>query len=59
MSKKINLSEHDSQFVLDATGMKIGIVVSEWNPEITNSLYKAAFDKLLLFEKLLKLRKCF
>src|SRR3954463_3905509 len=30
----------------DAAGMRIAIVVSEWNSEITEALYKAAFDCL-------------
>lgn len=29
-----------------AEGMRFGIVVSEWNPEITNALYQGAFDTL-------------
>ena len=46
--KKINLSEHDASKIPSARGMKIGIVVSEWNPEITESLFDAAHQTLLL-----------
>jgi 6,7-dimethyl-8-ribityllumazine synthase len=40
--KKSNLSEYNAGEVPSAKGMKVGIVVSEWNPEITSSLFKAA-----------------
>ena len=44
--KKTNLSNHKAAAVPSAKGMKIGIVVSEWNPEITESLFEAAFKTL-------------
>lgn len=37
-----NLSDHDSSKVPDASGMIIGIVVSEWNEQITSNLLKGA-----------------
>ena len=46
-AKKKNLSKYDASDVPSAKGMKIGIVVSEWNPEITDALYDAAFATLL------------
>ena len=45
--KKTNLSKHDTSKIPSAKGMKIAIVVSEWNPSITEALYKGAFDTLL------------
>ncbi len=44
--KKKNLSSHDSTKIPSAKGMKIAIVVSEWNPEITESLFNAAHKTL-------------
>jgi len=44
--KKKDLSNQDYYDLLSATGLKIGIVVSEWNPEITNSLLEAATSEL-------------
>ena len=41
-----NLSEYDSSTIPDASGMCIGIVVSEWNKKITGSLLKGAVDTL-------------
>ncbi|CAN5635935.1 6,7-dimethyl-8-ribityllumazine synthase [soil metagenome] len=45
--KKINLSEYKSDEIPSAKGMKIGIVVSEWNPEITESLFDGAYQTLI------------
>ena len=42
----VNLSEYDINSVPTAVGMRVGIVVSEWNNEITEALYKGAFDVL-------------
>jgi 6,7-dimethyl-8-ribityllumazine synthase len=42
-----NLSEFDATELPDATGMRIGLVVSEWNPEITGALYQGARETLL------------
>src|SRR5689334_17732579 len=46
-SKKINLSAHDPSGIPSAKGMKIAIVVSEWNPEITEALYYGAVVSLI------------
>jgi len=45
--KKVNLSAYKSSEIPSAKGMKIGIVVSEWNPEITESLFEACYKTLL------------
>ncbi len=42
-----NLSNYDPNTVPDASEMSIGIVVSEWNSEITEALYKGAYETLL------------
>jgi len=42
-----NLSDYDIKSVADASKMKFGIVVSEWNTEITEALYKGAFETLV------------
>lgn len=42
-----NLSDYDIQSVADASEMKFGIVVAEWNTEITEALYNGAFDTLV------------
>ncbi|HAQ19708.1 MAG TPA: 6,7-dimethyl-8-ribityllumazine synthase [Prolixibacteraceae bacterium] len=41
-----NLSEYDLTSVPAATGMKFGIVVAEWNYEITGALARGAIDTL-------------
>ncbi|MCB8999629.1 MAG: 6,7-dimethyl-8-ribityllumazine synthase [Bacteroidales bacterium] len=41
-----NLSSYDPGKIPDASDMKFGIVVSEWNQEITSSLLKGALDTL-------------
>lgn len=45
--KKKNLSEYDTGTVPSAENMKFGIVVAEWNEEITSKLEKGAFDTLI------------
>ena len=42
-----NLSDYDNSKVPDAETMKFGIVVSEWNGEITNALYQGAYKTLI------------
>ena len=42
-----NLSDYDINSVPDATGMKIGIVVAEWNENITAALLAGAKETLL------------
>ena len=41
-----NLSDYDFQSVPDASGMKFGIVVSEWNYNITGALLRGAVETL-------------
>ena len=41
-----NLSEYDFNSVPDASEMNIGIVVAEWNRNITEKLLKGACDTL-------------
>jgi 6,7-dimethyl-8-ribityllumazine synthase len=41
-----NLSEYDPNIVPDASDMRFGIVVSDWNKEITWSLLNAAVNTL-------------
>lgn len=43
-----NLSEYDHSKIPDASDMKFGIVVSEWNIEITRSLLNGAIKTLKL-----------
>lgn len=42
-----NLSDYDSKIVPSAKGMRVGIVVSEWNEEITGSLLKGSYSTLI------------
>jgi len=42
-----NLSEYDISSVPDATGMRVGIVVSEWNDKITGALLEGACQTLI------------
>ncbi len=42
-----NLSEYDDQSLPDITNLKFGIVVSEWNKEITHALYEGCYDTLI------------
>ena len=42
-----NLSDYDINSVPSGKGMRIGIVVSEWNNEITEALYKGAYQTLI------------
>lgn len=41
-----NLSDNNSSTVPDASNMCFGIVVAEWNPEITNALLNGAVSTL-------------
>lgn len=41
-----NLSDYDPASIPDASNMNFGIVVSEWNPEITGALLKGAVETL-------------
>jgi len=42
-----NLSDYDIHSVPDATGMKVGIVVSEWNEKITGALLEGTCQTLI------------
>lgn len=42
-----NLSDYDPANVPSAKNNRFAIVVSEWNSDITNSLLKGAYDKLI------------
>jgi len=46
-TENTNLSNYDSKTLPDATHLRFGIVVSEWNPTITEGLFKGAVDTLL------------
>ena len=46
MSSK-NLSEYNKEDMQDAKGLTFGIVVSQWNNEITNNLFKGAYNTLI------------
>ena len=41
-----NLSDYNPETVPSATGMRFGIVVSEWNGEITGNLMQGAYSTL-------------
>jgi len=42
-----DLSHYDKNTLPDASKMRIGIVVSEWNDDITENLYKGALETLI------------
>ncbi|MCU4173486.1 6,7-dimethyl-8-ribityllumazine synthase [Carboxylicivirga sp. N1Y90] len=42
-----NLSDYNIEAVPSASEMKFGIVVSEWNTEITEALYQGAYNTLI------------
>lgn len=42
-----NLSAYDKTTIPNAENFRFGIVVSEWNSNITNNLFKGAFQTLL------------
>jgi len=42
-----NLSEYNKDLIPDASKMSFGIVVSEWNDNITFNLLKGAYDTLI------------
>lgn len=47
MSKKKNLSTYDKASLPNASNYKVGIVVSEWNEEITEGMYNGAMEALV------------
>ena len=46
-TKNTNLSYFDKEEILNAEGLRFGIVVSQWNNKITDRLYKGAFNTLI------------
>lgn len=42
-----NLSTYDEENIPDATEMSFGIVVADWNRDITHALYEGCFETLL------------
>jgi len=46
-TENTHLSNYDSTTLPDATKFRFGIVVSEWNPSITNGLLNGATETLL------------
>ena len=42
-----NLSQYNKAEIPNGSNLTIGLVVSEWNPEITENLFKGALDALL------------
>ena len=43
-----NLSEYSSKNLADISSKKIAIIVSEWNEEVTESMFAGAYETLLL-----------
>ncbi|MGR7813614.1 6,7-dimethyl-8-ribityllumazine synthase [Lacinutrix undariae] len=43
----VNLSQYDKNTIPNAKNFRFGIVVSEWNDNITDGLFKGAFDTLV------------
>ena len=46
-TKNTNLSEFNKEDIPNAKGLTFGIVVSEWNQNITNRLFKGAYKTLI------------
>ena len=46
-TKLKNLNQHSNQHITDMSGKKFGIVVSEWNDEVTEALYSGTIQTLL------------
>ena len=44
-----NLSDFNTESIPDASKMKFGIVVAEWNAEITEALYQGAYRTLIKY----------
>ena len=42
-----NLSSYDKATIPNASSFRFGIVVSEWNPEITKNMHQGAIDTLI------------
>ena len=54
MSQKKQVSSYDLENIPSSEGMRFAIVVSEWNHDITNSLYEGAEKTLLAGGVLIK-----
>ena len=48
-SQHKNLSDFSGGEIPSAEGYRFGIVVAEWNAEITNALYQGAYDNLVKY----------
>ena len=46
-SNQKNLSDHSNRNIADMQSKKFAVIVSEWNEEVTESLYQGAVDTLL------------
>lgn len=46
-SSSKNLSQHSGKNILDVSDKTFAVIVSEWNEEVTESLYSGAVDTLL------------
>ncbi len=46
-SNQKNLSEYTNKNIMDISGKKFAVIVSEWNEQITGSLYSGALQTLL------------
>ena len=47
IAKKTNLSEYDQYDIANAKGLSFGVVVSKWNSNITENLFKGALKTLI------------
>ena len=47
IAKKTNLSEYDQYDMANAKGLTFGVVVSKWNSNITENLFKGALKTLI------------
>lgn len=45
-TKDNNLSHYDTSSIPDAKNFRFGLVVSEWNKDITEALFQGAFNTL-------------
>ena len=46
-TKNQNLSDYDKNTIPNAKDFRFGIVVSEWNSNITEAMFKGAYDTLI------------
>ena len=47
IAKKTNLSEYDQYDIANSKGLSFGVVVSKWNSNITENLFKGAIKTLI------------